>query len=321
GNNPKNIGRIFDIFDDGSKGSVDYSQWLGQEQTLSETPVSWLLDPVNNAVFKGGTITIHGVAASRPDITQVEVSTDGGQTWQIATGTSLWSYEWMVPADGTYVLKSRVVTESGVETPGSGHTVTADSNLPTTTGALTDDETWSGEVVLTGDVTVPEGMTLTVEPGTTIRFQALADDQSAGADASRAELVVAGSFIAIGTEASPITFTSSSTTPAKGDWGGIRMAGNGTLTLDHTVIEYGLLGIAYNSDNGFSEVRISNSTVRYTAGVGISIYVHSGTARTVTLTNNHVHDHDNLGIYLQSSGINTVLTGTVTGNEVHNTGA
>ncbi|MCL7489837.1 MAG: right-handed parallel beta-helix repeat-containing protein, partial [Desulfobulbaceae bacterium] len=134
------------------------------------------------------------------------------------------------------------------------------------------------------------------------------------------ELIVNGSLEAVGQVAAPIIFTSSSAAPAKGDWGGIRMAGNGTLTLEHTVIEYGLLGIAYDSDGGYSEVRVRNSTVRYTKGIGISIYVHSGT-RPVTLTNNHVHDHDKQGIYLQSSGTNTVLTGTVTGNEVHNTGA
>lgn len=38
----------------------------------------------------------------------------------------------------------------------------------TTNGMLYDDETWSGMVHLTGDVTVPAGRTLTIEPGTII---------------------------------------------------------------------------------------------------------------------------------------------------------
>ena len=102
-------------------------------------------------------------------------------------------------------------------------TITIDSSLPTTSGALTEDETWSDEVTLTGDVIVPSGMSLTIEPGTVIRFTALNDDQGAGENTSRSELVVEGSLEALGTEASPIVFTSSSANPAKGDWYGIRV--------------------------------------------------------------------------------------------------
>ena len=51
------------------------------------------------------------------------------------------------------------------ETPGTGVTVTIDSTLPTTSGFLTGDETWSGTVTLTGDVTVPSGVSLTIDSG------------------------------------------------------------------------------------------------------------------------------------------------------------
>ena len=40
--------------------------------------------------------------------------------------------------------------------------------IPTTSGVLRQDETWSRHVRLTGDVVVPSGITLTFEPGTTI---------------------------------------------------------------------------------------------------------------------------------------------------------
>ena len=46
-----------------------------------------------------------------------------------------------------------------------GVTITIDNTLPTTSGDLTEDETWSGTVAITGDVNVPEGTTLTIEPG------------------------------------------------------------------------------------------------------------------------------------------------------------
>ena len=105
---------------------------------------------------------------------------DGGLTWGVATGTAVWTDGWTIPGDGTYTIKSRVITLDGeIEIPGPGNTVTIDSNQPTTSGVLGGDETWSGEVDITGDVTVPAGVTLTLEAGTTVRFLALNDDELA----------------------------------------------------------------------------------------------------------------------------------------------
>jgi hypothetical protein len=42
-------------------------------------------------------------------------------------------------------------------------------------GPLTRDTTWSGNVLITGWVGVPEGITLTIEPGTIVLFQAHRD--------------------------------------------------------------------------------------------------------------------------------------------------
>ena len=52
----------------------------------------------------------------------------------------------------------------------------------TTTGLMTNSETWSGKVTLTGDVTVPAGVTLTILPGTTVACWADYDDQAGGPD-------------------------------------------------------------------------------------------------------------------------------------------
>ncbi len=40
----------------------------------------------------------------------------------------------------------------------------------TTSGTLTQDEIWTGEILITGDIVIPEGITLTVLPGTSITF-------------------------------------------------------------------------------------------------------------------------------------------------------
>ena len=51
--------------------------------------------------------------------------------------------------------------------------------------------------LVTNDVRVPEGSTLTIEPGVTIQFRDADDD-----------LVVDGALVAVGTSTAPITFTS-----------------------------------------------------------------------------------------------------------------
>ena len=84
----------------------------------------------------------------------VDVSTDGGATWNTATGTTSWSYQWTPGAAGQTTLKSRATDNSGNrETPSAGVTVTVVSPPPDTnppTVALTapaDGSTVSGSNV------------------------------------------------------------------------------------------------------------------------------------------------------------------------------
>ncbi len=86
----------------------------------------------------------------------------------------------------------------------------------TTSGSLGGNETWSGEITLTGDVYVPAGTTLTIEPGTTVYLMPDSDDQACcGTDTSdpnwdsRAAIeinAVDGILIAEGTADQPIVF-------------------------------------------------------------------------------------------------------------------
>ncbi len=80
-------------------------------------------------------------------------------------------------------------------------------------GAVIADTTWSPSAcaayTATGNIIVNEGVTLTIEPGTIIRF-----DAGLG-------MTVRGTLKAVGTAASPITFTSNNGSPAPADWTGI----------------------------------------------------------------------------------------------------
>ena len=94
-------------------------------------------------------------------------------------------------------------------------------------------------------LTVPAGVTLTIEPGAVIKFSL----SPPGCSSDRAGLQVQGGLVAEGTTAAPIIFTSwndssvggatGSGTPAAGDWDRILFEAGSTGTLRHVVIKYG----------------------------------------------------------------------------------
>ncbi|MBJ6800559.1 right-handed parallel beta-helix repeat-containing protein [Geomonas sp. Red259] len=83
---------------------------------------------------------------------------------------------------------------------------------------LSEDTVWRGEVLVEGAVTVAPQATLTVEPGTVVRFK-----KSEGHNPT---LVVQGRIAASGTKEEPIRFTSNFVTSAAGDWLGITLLGS-----------------------------------------------------------------------------------------------
>ena len=119
------------------------------------------------------------VKPSTPNNTDVyfdyEITCDGGYSW-----------------NGTFFIK----TQRGIEI----------------SGIIREDRTLTNDYlyIVTGNVLVDEGVTLTIEPGTRIQF------------CPEKYLRIDGCLVAIGTEDSMIVFTSNAQNPAPGDWYGIR---------------------------------------------------------------------------------------------------
>ena len=87
-------------------------------------------------------MTISGTAADVGGgvIAGVEVSTDGGVSWNTATGDETWTYTWSPQVAGTYTIQSRAVDDSiNLETPSAGRTVvvTAPSYITLFSGSAT----------------------------------------------------------------------------------------------------------------------------------------------------------------------------------------
>ncbi len=92
-------------------------------------------------------------------------------------------------------------------------------------GEITGDITLaaSDNWILTGALVVADGGKLTIEAGTTIKAAAGGTDVYIAVERN-------GTISAVGTAAAPIKITSNAATPASGDWGGLLLMGNASIT-------------------------------------------------------------------------------------------
>ncbi|MGC1649170.1 MAG: sulfite oxidase [Candidatus Sulfotelmatobacter sp.] len=86
---------------------------------------SVISEPIDGASLKAGSVVVHGAAwAGEADIVKVEVSTDGGASWNAAGlgrdhahyAWRLWSYEWKAKS-GAYTILSRATDSQGRSQP------------------------------------------------------------------------------------------------------------------------------------------------------------------------------------------------------------
>jgi hypothetical protein len=119
-------------------------------------------------------------------------------------------------------------------------------------GTIKSNTTWSGEVLIKGDVEVAKGATLTIMPGTVIRFARIEPYGPAnlhGKDTGynfafeRAELIVRGKLLARGTKENMIVFTSAEGSPHAGDWGAINFQDSSENIIEYCDISYADTGV------------------------------------------------------------------------------
>jgi hypothetical protein len=160
-------------------------------------------------------------------------------------------------------------------------TVSAQSSLSTNVGGTIEtDTTWTpanSPYIMTSDVVVPAGRTLTIEPGVVVKGKV------------DTELRIAGTLNAEGTETTPITFTSSIDSGGE-QWSGLVFNG-GTGVLRQATIRYSGNG---NSVSQRSNISITNSpSVRIDQSRITNVEAHG-------VINNDVTDH---GIFIENSTV------------------
>jgi parallel beta-helix repeat protein/YD repeat-containing protein len=168
-----------------------------------------------------------------------------------------------------------------------------------------------GPYVVRGPLTINTGVTLTIEPGTILKFELYS------------KIEVNGTLLAQGTEAQPIIFTSlkdddyggdtnndgATSQPQRGDWGGINFnTGSGSSSvLDHCVLKYGgANGNAFIFINQASPT-IRNSLLSESSTAGIR---YSGQA---TISGNKITNNAYYGI-MATSGPSEIRDNEFSGN-------
>ena len=126
----------------------------------ADLPVSAISFPVGGETFEvGATVTVQGTASDTggAGVALVEVSTDGGLTWQPADGLATWSFNYTPTAAGAVTIQSRAMdAEFNLEVPGAGVAVTIEPRACPCT--LWSDATLPGIASIGGSQPVELGM-------------------------------------------------------------------------------------------------------------------------------------------------------------------
>lgn len=140
--------------------------------------------------------------------------------------------------------------------------------------------------VITDDIAVPAGITLTIEPSVTLRFQA------------GRSLTVQGRLVAVGTSSQPVVFTHDGADP----WRTVAFQGsNADNVIAHALVENvyigGTLAITPLLDSGIgaysSTLRVEHSTIRYLSGPALL-----SENSVMQIRNNVVHDILTDGVHI-----------------------
>lgn len=118
------------------------------------------------------------------------------------------------------------------------------------------DTTWSGTVILRGQNVVRRGCTLTILPGTVIKFAWVDEDHDNIGDG---ELTVEGRLIAKGSKTQPILFTSAQAQPKMKDWTFVQISVSRDSLVENCIFEYAFSGLQVH----YSTAIIRDSLFRY----------------------------------------------------------
>jgi len=243
-----------DTNSDASGTAPGYNDWYGIQFHASSNDAECIMNRCNVRYAGYNYTGAVSMTNANPTVTNCELSNsyygvmmreDSNPTFSYNTiGSSqvvpvAMSYE----ADPIFIDNSFSFSDNEYDAIGLlGGTLTANANLIQRSFTTTENVTY----LLLGGVFIPEGLSLTIEPGIVIK----------GYSSSQHYFIVGGALISDATEADPIVFTSvkddnhgnpldtnkdgTISAPALGDWGGFffEPGVDGTTIIDNSLIRY-----------------------------------------------------------------------------------
>jgi len=206
---------------------------------------------------------------------------------------------------------------SGSDPNPANNSASADTPLATgptsTCGDIASDTHWTvlaSPYVLTCDVAILPGASLTINQGVVVKFQ------------GTTSIVVNGTLDVLGTEEKPVTFTSllddsvagdtngdgSATSPAAGNWNSIIVSATGMLNMTHAALRYGgyymCLSNCYGNNAAIyiydgGSATLDHATLAHSGGYGIM--VNPSATSQLTVAHSTIETSALAGIY--ASGI------------------
>ncbi len=203
---------------------------------------------------------------------------------------------------------------------------TSTQNIQYVGGVTLMSTVWSGTVVVTGDVTVAAGQTLTVAAGTHVLF-AFAD-VAAPTGVGDYGLLVLGDLVVNGTAASPVLFSGfQAGGKTAGSWDRVVLMGSNT-SISHAIVEYADVGLEIRGDAVIDQV-----VVRSTRGDGVVLSsapgaslghltvtgaggygLRAGSAAAFTLSHARLSDNVSGGILASGGSTPTIMDSVIERN-------
>ncbi|MFC2111163.1 immunoglobulin domain-containing protein [Bacteroidota bacterium] len=187
----------------------------------------------------------------------------------------------------------------------------------TATGIISSNTSWNADTVkVTGNVTVNNGVTLTISAGTYVQFQ------------GHFKLDIKGRLLAIGTATNKITFTALNTSSG---WSGIKFhqtpLSNDTSIIEYCILTYSKLNVGgtYDKQGGaifcyqFSKLIIrnniiSNNYVSYYGGA-ISCWYYSSPKIINNVISNNTASSLGGGIFIYNGSSPDIINNTIVNNQ------